>query len=330
MNEAIPSIELITANPKIEELTEPKTKNSIQTINNKMPDIIKKNFIYRKVHNEVFEKDSNATFIIIGKPGMGKSVIAQKMCLDLDPSFSQERICYDIESFLDLLDKGDSNGELKPGNCILFDEIVTDKGADSRSAMSKTNKIMNYVTATFRAKRIVVFYCLPSLTQLDKNIRDINITGIFEILHKSIAKRKNYCKFTWSKYNARTQKAYYVYPRLINKKGQVFRVKGVCIGLPPYEFEEEYKKKKMSYLKSNIARWNASIRTKKKTKSEDEIKDEAIISAIRMNPSEFIMTGRYNAFLIKEKFKLGIMRAGHLSGFLNKELKERYINSKAP
>jgi hypothetical protein len=290
--------------------------------NGAMPEIIKKNFIYRKVWREVFVKDCNATFIVIGKPGIGKSCVAQKMCLDLDPTFNHERICYDLDSFLELLDKGDSHGELKPGNCILFDEIVTDRGADSRSSMSRTNKIMNYVTATFRAKRLIVFYCLPSLTQLDKNIRDINITGIFEILTKSLTRRKNYCKFTWSKYDAKTQKVFYVYPRLVNKTGQIFKIKGTWIGLPPKDFENVYKEKKMRYLKMNIARWNASVKKDNKEKKDKTIDDTAVLSAIRINPAKYLLSGRYNSYLIKKEHGIGSIRASSLAGFLNKELKE--------
>ena len=283
-----------------------------------MPLHIKKNFLYRKVHREVWENDSNAIFIIIGKPGSGKSVIAQKMCIDLDPTFNHDRICYNIEDFLKLLDEGDRNGELHPGNCILFDEIVTDKGADSRSAMSKTNKIMNYVNATFRAKRLIVFYCLPSLMQLDKNIRDINVTGIFEVIQKDTKKKKNLCKFQWSSYDARTQKVYYIFPRLVNKKGQTQKVTGLWIGLPPKEFEAIYKKKKMEYLKKNIARWHTDTKESTKKKNNKGISEQEIMTKINLEKEKFVLGNRFNAYLIKKEFDIGSMKANMIAGYMNK------------
>jgi len=40
-------------------------------------------------------------------------------------------------------------GKLKAGQAILFDEVVTDEGAQSRNFMSKTNKFMESVIATY-------------------------------------------------------------------------------------------------------------------------------------------------------------------------------------
>lgn len=308
----------------LEEDYKPKLTNSILTHPDKeiegttMPPHIKKNFIYRKVWREVWEQDSNASFIVVGKPGIGKSVNALKMCYDLDPTFNMERVCYSIDQFLKLLDEGDANGKLHPGNCILFDEIVTDKGADSRSALSKTNKLMNYINATFRAKRLVVFYCLPSLMQLDKNIRDINITGIFEVNLKSIKMKKNRCKFRWSMYDPRTQKAYGVFPRLIDKKGQIKKVTAVWIGLPPKELEKAYQAKKMFYLNENIKRWNED-RKKELTKTDNKrMNDNDLIIKIRKDPDKFKLKGEYNAFKIRQEFLIGVSKATGIAGFLNK------------
>lgn len=282
------------------------------------PEHIKRNFIYRHVWNEVWANDSNATFIMIGKPGSGKSVSVIKMAQDLDPTFTLERICYNLEDFLKLIDVGDSNGPLHPGNVIIFDEIVTDQGAESRSAMTKSNKIMNYVTASFRAKRLVVFYCLPSLTQLDKNIRDINVTGVFEVITKDIKRRKNLCKFQWSSYDAKSQNVYRIFPRLVSKTGMIFKVDSVWIGIPDKATIKEYKKKKMEYLAKNIARWREMANKQNKKDVAEKITDKEILSKIQMLKEDFIVGGRFNAYKIKEEFGIGAIRANHLSGYLNK------------
>lgn len=283
-----------------------------------MPPHIKKNFIYRKVWREVWANDSNANFIVIGKPGSGKSVNVLKMAFDLDPTFNLERVCYNINDFLRLLHKGDSNGELHPGNVIVFDEIVTDKGADSRSFMSKTNKLMNYINATFRARRLVVFYCLPSLTQLDKNIREINVTGIFEVLTKDVKQRKNLVKFQWNSYDAKTQKVYYMFPRLVDDKGMIFKVDGLWIGLPSKEIIKAYKKKKMEYLAKNISRWSDMAEKELKKENKDTISDMEIMNQIQAEKDKYIISGKFNNYRIKTAFGISQVRAAVLAGYLNK------------
>jgi hypothetical protein len=282
------------------------------------PDHIKRNFIYRHVWHEVWANDSNATFIVVGKPGSGKSVSAIKMAYDLDPTFSLERVCYSLNDFLRLLDKGDSNGKLHPGNVIVFDEIVNDQGAESRSAMSKSNKIMNYVTASFRAMRIVVFYCLPSLPQLDKNIREINVTGIFEVMSKNIHTKKNLCRFQWSTYDARSQNVYRIFPRLISKSGMYYKVDSVWVGIPSKEIIKAYKKRKMEFLDLNIQRWGQIANKQVRKEVGEKITDKEIMSAVQIDKEKFMAGGRINAYRIKEEFNIGSIRANQLAGYLNK------------
>lgn len=283
-----------------------------------LPEHIKKNFIYRHVYKEVWRNDSNATFIAIGKPGSGKSVSVINMAYEMDPTFTLERVCYNLEDFLRLIDQGDSKGVLCPGNVIVFDEIVTDQGAESRSAMSKSNKIMNYITASFRARRLVVFYCLPSLTQLDKNVRDINVTGVFEFIYKDPKKRKNLCKFQWATYDANTQKPYRMFPRLINKEGKILKIDSIWVKIPDRSIINEYKKKKMEYLQKNIERWRDMANKQNRKQSADKITDKEILSQIQMEKDKFMVAGRFNSYRIKQEFGIGRIRASELSGYLNK------------
>jgi len=282
------------------------------------PPHIKKNFIYRHVYHEINENDSNATFIMVGKPGSGKSVSVLKMAFDLDPSFTLERVCYNIDDFLRLLDEGDSKGKLHAGSVIVFDEIVTDQGAESRGAMTKTNKIMNYITASFRARRLIVFYCLPSLTQLDKNIRDINVTGIFEVIQKDIHTKKNLCKFQWCSYDAKTQRVFQIFPRLVSETGLIYKVDSVWIGIPSKEILQEYKKKKMLYLGKNIARWRDISKKIQRKDEGNKVTDKEIMKAIQADKEKFMIGGRFNSYKIKEEFGIGAIRSSNLSGYLNK------------
>jgi len=73
------------------------TEEHTKYISQYMPEHFKPNFIYRHVWNNVWLKDLNATFCIIGIPGRGKSTLALRICEDLDPTFTTERVCYSIK-----------------------------------------------------------------------------------------------------------------------------------------------------------------------------------------------------------------------------------------
>lgn len=280
-----------------------------------MPEHIKKNFFYRRVWNEVHHKKFNATFIIVGKPGLGKSVEAQEMALNLDPTFNLNRIVFSIEEFLSLLSKGDPlTGKLNPGQAIIFDEVVTDQGAESRGAMSKTNKLMTYIAANFRARRLIVFICLPSLMQLDKNLREVNVTGIFKVVDKDPNTRKNKNKFFWCHYDPYSQFAMRQYPRLIDSKGKITKIMSMWIPIPSQEFIDAYEVKKMDYLQRNINRWFSMV-SKDKEKEKFVIKD--LITKIQANPSKYMDGNKFSSAFIKIEENIGRINAEMIAKYLN-------------
>lgn len=288
-----------------------------------MPERIKRNLITRKIYDLVHNKKLNATLICIGRPGMGKSVTMQEMLYTLDPTFNLNRIVFNLDSFLQLLDEGDPlTGKLKPGQAVLFDEVVTDEGAESRGAMSKSNKLMTYIAANFRARRLIVGMCLPSLMQLDKNLREVNVTGIIEIVDKSNEKRKNKCKIFWCRYDPYTQYAIRQYPRVINDKGHVYKVRHVWLPIPSKETIDQYEVKKMDYLARNIARWHAMV---KKENDKKDFNMNDIIQKVKSDPEKYMDNGRYNSGFIKIQENIGRINAEIIAKFLNHEIEKKKI-----
>ena len=80
-----------------------------EQISQKMPEHFKPNFLYRHIWNNVWKRDMNATFVIVGTPGKGKSTLALKICEDIDPTFTPERVCYSVEDMVQLLAKKGEN-----------------------------------------------------------------------------------------------------------------------------------------------------------------------------------------------------------------------------
>lgn len=282
---------------------------------------IANNFIYKHFNWQITDNKSNVMVVIIGRPGIGKSTVGQKICVDCDPTFNINRVIYDTESFLKLLVEGDpTTGELKAGQAILFDEIVTDQGADSRSSLSKSNKIMNYINANFRVRRLIVVMCLPSLTQLDKNMREVNVTAIIQVVKKDISNKINVCKFLWCNYNPMNQYFMRQFPKLQDKDGQLYKVSKVRIGLPPKEFEEQYEKKKKEYLDKNLKRWLDIIQRLAEKKNK-VINTKEIVNKILNNSGLYMVDGKYSSFLIHADEELGVGQdySRSVAAMLNRE-----------
>jgi hypothetical protein len=226
-----------------------------------MPAHILKHFYYRRVYDNINRKNRNATFLFIGDVGRGKSWAALKFCSDLDPSFSVERVVFSVRDFLALLDKGDSHGSLKRGSAILFDEIAgSEDAAMSRDFMSKTNKIMSFISTVYRKRGYIVVYCAPFLHQIDKNVRMVGITGVLRFRGVKVAKKKSTADFYWCFPGFRTKDVLMPRPLVYDKElHSIKRVTAVNIDKPNQILIDLYEDKKEAFLSSQITKWHSNI-----------------------------------------------------------------------
>lgn len=241
-----------------------------------IPEHIKKHFYYKRVWGDVYRKNRNATFLFLGDVGRGKSWAGLRFCSDLDSGFSVERCVFSVKDFLALMDKGDSRGPLKKGSAILFDEIAgSEDAAMSRDFMSKTNKIMSFVSTVYRKRGYIVVYCAPHLHQIDKNVRSTGITGILHFKGVSVANNKSKAAFYWCFPAWRSGETIMPRPLMQDKDGRVKRIGAVWIAKPGEELLNAYEEKKEQFLESQISKWHKSILkeedagAEKKTETED-------------------------------------------------------------
>jgi len=291
----------------------------------KMPVHIKNNFIYRRVHNLIWNEDNNAAFVVIGNTGKGKSSLGLKLCEDLDPSFHVGRIVYSVKDFIKLVYHGDEFGQLKAGQAILFDEVVTDEGAQSRNFMSKTNKFMESVIATYRAKRLIVVFCFPKLTQLDVNVRNVGITGLFEMLRIDRKHKKALARFQWQELSARSGDSLNPYPRI--KSGGVWkRVQGIWFDKPSDELWGEYRKKKMEFLNKLGDKYYREMMDREeqelaKKEKKKKLSFNEVLDAVRSRFSEFTVGSKVEPVLVRSKLNCGMRNAEQVARFFNKSQK---------
>lgn len=111
--------------------------------------------------------------VVCGQTGRGKSYTSLKIAKELDPTFNEktlrDRVVWSPEQFIDLcVNRGD---ELNTGNAIIFDESGT--GLASRNWASKMNKSVSFIAQTFRFRKLLVIFTLPSMSMLDSQIRQL-------------------------------------------------------------------------------------------------------------------------------------------------------------
>lgn len=276
-----------------------------------IPKHIQDNFIYRHCWNNVVHKDLNATFCIIGIPGTGKSTLGLKLCEDLDPTFTTERICYSIKDLAHLLARKGPQ-RLKPGSCILLDEIVNEAGAYSRRALSKTNQIMNFIMANMRARRLILIICLPKFTQLDKDVREVGLTGVFQMMKIDRQKNMAKAKFKWRSVDEMTGNTMDPFPRLRHPEThEKVKVTSVWFGKPSAELEKAYKQKKKEYMSSKVENWLVMLTDK--SESDSKVTAKEIANEIIANPKKYQKEGKYDYIKIMAEFDIGDQKARNIS-----------------
>lgn len=281
-----------------------------------MPKHIKRNPLYRKFFQLIHQKDSGVNLAFIGRPGSGKSTAAIKVCLDMDSTFNVNRICHSVKEVLNLLVHGDPvTGKILPGQAILLDEVINEQGAYSRSALSKSNILFSYLFANFRAKRIIFCICLPKLTQLDKDIREVALHGIYRMKRIDFKNKNSIATYYWVSLNELMGTSKITMPRLFDvKTKEISKVKNIIFSAPNKDFVALYKKKKMDYIASKEEVWL-------KKSMEDEVKEEKKevnrlaeqLERIREKKYDLKEKGKFNPEKIMLEFGCGINQARSLA-----------------
>jgi hypothetical protein len=283
-----------------------------------IPEHIKKCFIYRKFHKDIWFRKKNVGIIVTGATGSGKSWFALKLASDLDPTFNVERVVYNTEDFLKLLVEGDSLGKLRPGQAIVFDETSHDEAMDSRSSLSEKNKQMAALSTIYRAMRLVVIYVAPNLNQIDSRVRAVSITALFEMMGIDYENKKSKARISWVVQNARTGDVYHKRPKMISPNRHIAIINSVSFAPPSKELVSAYEKKKMAFIKDKLKRWYETTK-KKEEKVKPKVKNEIEITAdVLRNKALFQEGGKISAFKIMEGFGISLSKASTIAAHIKR------------
>lgn len=205
--------------------------------------------VFDNSEKAVREDEQDRVFLITGKEGSGKSLLARQFAYYLDKDFSLDDICFTAEDVEKRI-----RGKKRYG-VVILDE--GNRGLSSRSALTGINKKLLSLIQEMRQLNLFFFICIPSVFLLE---RYLVLHRAYALFHTSIYK-KDYKKRYYMVYNQRNMKDLWInghkfmsYSRpKIHKK---FRFYGKQI---PSVSKEEYDAKKLE-----------SFREEPNKKAEDE------------------------------------------------------------
>lgn len=128
------------------------------------------------IRDNYLKKNFDWLHCIDGFERLGKSTLAIQTCLEIDPTFDLNRICFSPKQYLNAVENA------KKGQAILYDEAGT--GLFSRQAMDAVNIVINKVLMTVGAKNIFHCMVLPNFFALDRNVAQYRVTSLAHIYRR--------------------------------------------------------------------------------------------------------------------------------------------------
>ena len=118
-------------------------------------------WLLRRVWDRVNRDNEHFMGVIVGREGSGKSHTAIKIANTVDPSFSADRVIFDVAELLKVLKDGDH----EPGNFYVLDEAGVQFGR--RTWQDRAQVLANQALQLIRSHNLGLIFTLPRLSELD-------------------------------------------------------------------------------------------------------------------------------------------------------------------
>lgn len=189
----------------------------------------------------------NLNFMAIaeGPTGVGKSWSMLSMAYMIDPDFTVDQVAFSFRDVMEII--VDPEFQKKKWKVIIFDEAQTD--INNRAWQSLSNKLMLYLTSTFRHQNIIFLMTSPYSDFMDSaTMKLVHCKFIMKGVNRKT--QKSNCRPKLQQYNGKMKK-FYEHSLVVSSQKGTIKITNWGIPKPPKHLIDLYEQKKTDFT-SNL------------------------------------------------------------------------------
>lgn len=134
-------------------------------------------WLLRRIWDKVNRKNEHFMGCIVGEEGSGKSLTAIRIAEEVDPTFSADRVIFDVIELLKILRDGDH----EPGQFYVLDEAGVQLG--NRTWQDRSQILANQALQLIRDHNLGLLFTIPRLSEMDSQSEG-RIQAVLELTDK--------------------------------------------------------------------------------------------------------------------------------------------------
>lgn len=276
-------------------------------------------WLLRRIWDRLHRKNEHFMGVIVGREGSGKSHTAIKIARTVDPSFTSERVMFDVSELLEVLRDGDH----QKGNFYVLDEAGVQFGR--RTWQERGQVLANQALQLIRNHNLGLVFTLPRLGELDSQAQG-RLQAFYELLDKEDGEYVM-GKWKWMDPDRAddTGTIYKKFPRR-RSNGKVKRITEIAFTPPADEIVEPYEEKKSAFqdefYKKTIEELSDEEEDEDDEKSVSDMADDIANNGVEKVVSEHGHTGEpyINAQLIRAEYETTHDDAKAIKSLLEKQV----------
>jgi len=223
-------------------------------------------WLLRRIWDRINRKNEHFMGVLVGREGSGKSHTALRIADEIDPTFSHERVIFDVAELLEVL----KDGEHEPGDWYVLDEAGVQLGR--RTWQDRSQVLANQALQLIRDHNLGLLFTLPRLSEFDSQAEG-RLQAAFEITNK---KDGEFVEGKWKFFDPDRMDdsgtIYKKYPRRI-QHGKKKRIRKLRFKPPRQDLIEPYEERKSTFQEEFYQETIDSIRGNDGDDSEDDSRD---------------------------------------------------------
>lgn len=197
-------------------------------------------WLLRRIWDRVNLKNQHFMGCIVGEEGSGKSWTAVRIASEVDPTFSADRVIFDVVELLKIL----RDGKHEPGHFYVLDEAGVQLGR--RTWQERGQVLANQALQIIRDHNLGLVFTLPRLSELDSQTQG-RLQAFYELTEKEDGE---YVRGKWKWMDPdradETGKIYKKFPRR-RVDGVILRITDIAFKPPGRDLIDPYKKRKEEF-----------------------------------------------------------------------------------